>query len=326
MLRFLQSIFNRGAKREKYPETTVRAAIERVAEKIDPWLAAASDYKYKLRPAVILSLDHAARLVNSLPPPIPVEFGPNGSCATLAVFFDSTSEMLNTLKSDNSLAGYLRDHKTSSKRITALLMMEKSEKTIFGAELTGNVVARDVAQSTVTFLNQRFLEPADNENETRRKLEVRAFDHLLRLAHRRVFTAKSVRTNLEKSRSLLQSKIDLLKRTEEPHHDPVSSNILCIAETEEQLVHVEAKLKEQGREDKILDVYLDMAIDILSHPEENLWETTQQMILDQRGIRQTQPKENYCELTFQELCNSDGQRWVMFLITLPVDDLRKFCG
>lgn len=326
MLRFLQSIFTRGAKQEKYPETTVQAALDRVAEKIDPWLTAASDYKYKLRPAVILSLDHAARLVNSLPPPIPVEFGPNGTCASLAVFFDSTSEMLNTFKNDRDLNGYLRDHKSSSKRITALLMMEKSEKTIFGAELTGNVVARDVAQSTVTFLNQRFLEPAENEQETRRKLEARTFDHLLRLAHRRVFTAKSVRKELEKSRTLLQSKIDLLKRTEEFPHDPVSSNILCIAETEEQLVRVEAKLKELGREDKILDVYLDLAIEVLSHPEENLWETTQQMILDQRGIMRAQPKENYCELTFQELCNSEGQRWVMLLITLPVEDLRKICG
>ncbi len=326
MLRFLQSIFSRGAKQEKYPETTVRAAIERVAEKIDPWLTAASDYKYKLRPAVILSLDHAAKLVSRLPPPIPIEFGPNGSCASLAVFFASTSEMLNTFKRDRDLTGYLRDRKPSSKLITALLMMEKSEKTIFGAELSGNVVVRDVAQSTVTFLNQRFLEPADTEKETRRKLEVRAFDHLLRLAHRRVFTAKSVRKDLEKSRTLLQSKLDLLKRTEGNPHDPLSSNIPSITETEEQLVQVEAKLNEQGSEDKILDVYLDIAIEILSHPEENLWETTQQMILDQRGIMRAQPKENYSEFTFQELCNSDGQRWVMFLVTLPVDDLRKICG
>lgn len=325
MLRFLQSIFSRGAIQEKYPETTVRAAIERVAEKIDPWLTAASDYKFKIRPAVILSLNHAARLVSNLPPPIPVEFGPTGSCDSLAVFFASTSEMLNTFKSDRELIDYLRNNKPYSKQITALLMMEKSEKTIFGAELSGNVVVRDVAQSTVTFLNQRFLEPADNEKETRRKLEIRAFDHLLRLAHRQVFTAKSVRKDLEKSRALLQSKLDLLKGTEEKSHDPLSNNIPAIAETEEQLVQVEAKLKEQGSEDKILDVYLDIAIDILSHPEENLWETTQQMILDKRGIMRAQPKENYSEFTFQELCNSDGQRWVMLLVTLRVDDLRKIC-
>jgi len=55
--------------------------------KTDPWLGAVTDYKYKLRPAVITSLDHVVRLANNLPPPIAAEFGPDGSCPSLAAFF-----------------------------------------------------------------------------------------------------------------------------------------------------------------------------------------------------------------------------------------------
>lgn len=68
MLRLLRSIFGVGAKQEKYPEKMVRETIERVAEKTDPWLKAALDYNYKLRPVVLLSLDHVVELVKNLPP------------------------------------------------------------------------------------------------------------------------------------------------------------------------------------------------------------------------------------------------------------------
>jgi hypothetical protein len=324
MLQLLRHIFGCSAKQEKYPKATIREAIERTIERTDPWLKVVSGYKIKLRPAIILSLDHAARLVNSLPPPILVEFGPNGSCPSLAAFFTTTAEMLKTFQKDRDLTSYLRDHKPASKQIIALLMMEKAEKIIFGAELSGNVVSRDVPQTSVTFLNQRFLEPSDNGKDTRRKLESRAFDHLLRIAHMQIATTKSVRKDLERSQTILQSKLALLKSGEENLHGPESNNIQSIAATEEQLQQVEAKLIAQGRADKVLDTYLDIAINVLSHPEEHLWETVQHIILDQGGIKRAQAKENDSEFDLQELSNSVGQQWVMLLIALPIDDLRKF--
>ncbi len=324
MLQFLRHIFGCNAKQEKYSKATIRQAIERTIERTDPWLKVVSGYKIKLRPAIILSLDHAAKLVNSLPPPIPVEFGPNGSCPSLAVFFTTTAEMLKTFQKDRDLTGYLRDNKPASNQIIALLMMEKAEKTIFGAELSGNVVSRDVPQTSVTFLNQRFLEPADNEKDTRRKLESRAFDHLLRIAHMQIATTKSARKDLERSQTILQSKLSLLKSGEENLHGPESNNMQSIAAIEEQLQQVEAKLVAQGRADKVLDAYLDIAINVLSHPEEHLWQRVQHIILDQRGIKRAQAKENDSEFDLQELSNSEGKQWVMLLIALPIDDLRKF--
>ncbi|MHC1697517.1 MAG: hypothetical protein AB9919_05525 [Geobacteraceae bacterium] len=324
MLRILKSIFGCGAKQEKFPESMVKEAIERVADKTDPWLRAAVDYSYKLRQAVLLSLEHAKKLVNRLPSPISLKFDPSGYCPTLAVFFANQAEMLNTLHNDRELASYLRNHEPAAKQITALLLMEKSEKTIFGAELSGDLVTRDVPQTSVTFQNQRFIEPAASERESRRRLESRAFDHLLKIAQKQINTAKSARKDLERRRTLLQSKLTLLQR-EDGHFDEVESESMPgLAEITEQLAQVEAQLKSQGREDKMLNVYLDIAIKILSHPEEHLWETTRHIILDQSGIKRAQPTENCSELILQELCNSEGRHWVTLLVTLPVDDLRKF--
>jgi hypothetical protein len=325
MLRLLKAIFGRGAKQEKYSESTVIDAIERVAEKTDPWLRSVSDYTYKLRQAVIISLEHVEGLVNRLPPPISITIDSKESCSEIAVFFANRGEMLTTFRNDRELAGYLRGHEPASKQITALLMMEKSEKTIYGAELSGNVVARDVPQTSVTFQNQRFLEPAESEKETRRRLENRAFDHLLKLAQRQITTAKSTRKDFERRRTLLQAKLTVLQRENEDLAEAELEAMPNVAEILEQLRQVDAQLKELGGEDKMLNVYLDIAIKILSHPEEHLWGTKQHIILDQSGIKRVEPTENSSDFILQELCNSEGRKWVTLLVTLPVDDLRILC-
>lgn len=325
MLRLFKSILGRGVKKEKYPEAMVTDAIERVAEKTDPWLRSVSDYRYKLRQSVIISLEHVEGLVNRLPPPLSITFDSNESCSALAVFFTNREEMLKKFQNDQELAGYLRDHEPASKQITALLMMEKVEKTIFGAELSGDVVARDVPQTSVTFQNQRFLAPAESKNETRRRLEKRAFDHLLKLAQRQITTAKSTRKDLERRQTLLQAKLTVLQRENEDLTDAELEGMPNVAEILAQLRQVEAQLKELGGEDKMLNVYLDITIKILSHPEEHLWGTKLQIILDQSGIKRAQTTENSREFVLQELCNSEGRKWVTLLVTLHVDELRNFC-
>ncbi len=325
MLRLLKAIWGRGVRQAKYPESTVKEAIERVAEKTDPWLRSVSDYTFKLRQAVIISLEYVEGLVNGLLPPISVKFDSNESCSGLAVFFTSRDEMLKAVQNDRELAGYLREHETASKQITALLLMEKSEKTIFGAELSGNVVARDVPQTSVTFQNQRFLEPAESENETRRRLENRAFDHLLKLAQRQITTAKSTRKNLERRRTLLQAKLTVLRREYEDLAEDELEAMPDVAEILGQLKQVEAQVKELGAEDKMLNVYLDIAVKILSRPEEHLWGKKQHIILDQSGIKRAHPTEYSSEFILQELCNSEGRKWVTLLVTLSADDLRNLC-
>ena len=326
MLNILKAIFGDKTKKERYPEAVVREAIERVVEKTDPWFRAVFDYKYRLRQAVILSLDHVENLISRLPPPLPIEFGPNLECPSLAAFFDSHADMLNAFRKDRKLADFLRDLDQNSTQVTALMMMEKSEKTIFTAELSGNIVARDVPQTSVSFLNQRFLEPAESENEVRHRLKNRAFDHLLKIAHKRLNRAKADRKELERWQTLFQSKLALLKREDGSPDESGFTGTTNAADILGQLKQIEAKLKEQGGEDKLLSVYLDIARDVLSHPEQHLWETEQHMILDHSGIKRAQPTVNGSEFTLQELCNSEGQQWAMLLITLSVDDLRAICG
>lgn len=321
MWQFLQTIFGYRKKQGKHPESLIRKAIERAADGTDPWLKAVSGYRRKLRPAVTLSLDHVTRLSNSLTPPIQAHIGKNGTPSPLAAFFSSPTEMRDFFRNDRTLNAFLRELKPTPEQITALLIMEKSEKIIYGAELSGDIVVRDIPQVTVTFHGHRLLEPAIDENSARDRLRHRAFDHLLTIALRQITSAKTERKDLERRRTLLHAKLSLLQRGEWGFHDSPSAEIPTVAGIEAQLSQIEAKLLELGREDHVLEAYLDILINVLSHPEEHLWDIKQCLILDQMGIKRTGPADNGCEITLHELFNSEGRQWVISLVTLAVEEL-----
>lgn len=324
MLKLLIDIFGFGKDRKKYPKALVNEALEKTIDGTDPWLRAVGGYKRKLRPAILRSLDHVAALVNSLAPPIHAHFNDNGSSPSLAAFFVSTNEMLDTFRSDRTLNAYLQEQSGSSGEVVALLMMEKHEKTIFGAELTGDVVVRDVPQLTVNFLSHRIQEPSENEELARRRLERKAFDHLVGIAHQHVADIKSKRKDLERRRTLLQSKLGLMQRGIAEYADDESAGLPSRKEIEEQLGQLVEELRQLGGDDRMLDTYLNAVIGVLSHPEEHIWETKQCLILDHQGIKRTHlAGEDDCEITLHEFFTSQGRRWVLSLIALPLDELRR---
>jgi hypothetical protein len=322
MLRFLQSIFG-GVEQGRYPESLVKAAIERAADGTDPWLRAVSGYKKKLRPAVLRAIDHVVTLVNGLPPPIAASYGCYGNDARLKAFFMSTAEMRQILGSDRNLADFLKGEGGSVSQVIALLMMEKQEKVGFGAALSGDVVVHDVPLVTVSFVGHRLIDPSENEEKTRRQLMRRAYDHLLSIALGCITIVKGEREDLERRRALLQSKLELLQRggwgfeetgsTEKPHS----------AVLEEQLAQIEAKLQEVGGDDRMLQVYLGIVADVLGRPEEYLWAGQETLIVDRLGIKRSEPADDAPELTLGVLSNAAGQKRVVTLVALSGEALRS---
>jgi hypothetical protein len=195
-----------------------------------------------------------------------------------------------------------------------------------GAELSGEIVMRDVPQKTVTFEFRRLLDPSANEVETRRHLMRRAFDHLLSLALRRISAVKTERETLERHRTLLQSKLDLLQRAGWGFDENGSGECLDLATVEGKLSQIEGQLMELGGDDRMLEVYLDIVIDVLGRPEEHLWSKRESIIVDRMGIMRTQTAPDAPELTLDILCNAEGRSLVISLIALSGDELREIVG
>ena len=322
MLKFLQSIFGTVDK-GRYSEALVKEAIERAVDGTDPWLRGVSGYKKKLKPAVIRAIDHVIALVEGLPPPLAAGLANYDDDPRLRTFFMSTAEMRKVYATDRNLAEFRRGPDGDVPQVIALMFMEKREGVTLGAELSGDIVMRDVPQVTVTFEGHRLIDPTGDEGKTRRQLMRRAFDHLLSLALRRIAAVKSERQDLERRRSLLEAKLNLLQRGGWGFDETAAAQGLTVAGLEEGLGQIEAQLLELGGDDRILELYLNIVVDVLGRPEEHIWSRKETLIVDRLGIRRSQSAFDAPELTLDVLWNAEGQSLVASLVALPGDELRR---
>jgi len=321
MLKLLQSIFG-TAKEGSYPESLVNEAIERAVDGTDPWLRSVSGYKKKLRPAVIRAIDHVVALVNNFPSPLPVGLGTFDDDDRLKGYFISAKHMKNVFSKDLSLAEFLQGPAGDSPQIVALLAMEKEEKVIFGAELSGDIIIRDVPKLTVSFDAHRCVDPDADEDKARRMLMRRAFDHLLSLALKRLSFVKSERKDLERRRTLLQAKLNLLER-EGWGFDSGSGEKLSAAEVEERLGQIEAQLEEFGGDSSESENYLQLVADVLGKPEEYLLGTNETIFVDRMAIKHNEPSDDTTALTYTELRNAEGRQLVVILVSFRSEELRR---
>jgi len=313
MLVFFKPIFSKKAT-DGYPEALIKDVIEHAVDSTDPWIRSVSSYKRKLRPAVLRTMNYVGALVDNMAPVILVKQGSYISDSRLRPFFISSSDMWKVLESCMTSSGFLRGQEGNAPWIYALLTMRKIEKSVLGAEVVGVITLRDVLQHAVSFESHRLLDPAQSEEETRSKLKIRAFDHLLRLAHRRITLVKSERGKLERHREILQSKLNLLTRGAWGFWDSTVDKDADIADLEVSVAKTEAALSGLGGNDKVLDSYLDVVIDVLGRPDENIWMNKETLIIDRTGILYSEPADGTQNVGLDVVCDSSD----MSLVVLPV--------
>jgi hypothetical protein len=320
MLRLLRSIFSR-AEQGKYPESLVTEAIERAVDGTDPWLRSVSGYKKKLRPAVLHAIDHVVALVNSLPPAMPVSFADSADDPRLKSFFVSTAAMKKVFNTDRTLGEFLSGDGGAAPQVVALMMMEKEEKVMFGAELSGDIIIRDVSKLTVSFDGHRCIDPSPDEATTRRLLMRRAYDHLLSLALKRLTFVKSERKDLEKRRTLLQAKLNLLEREGWGFDVAADGEKLSIAAIEERLDQLETELQQFGGDDCDSEACLQIVADLLGKAEEYLLAKSDTIFINRMGVKQNEASSDAPPLTFSELRNAEGRSLAVVLIAMSREEL-----
>lgn len=322
MLRILRAMFGRNSQ-GSYPESLIRQAIERAVDGTDPCLRAVSGYRKKLRPAVVRAIDHVVRMVDALPPPVPVQLSGSELDRNLKGYFISVRELQQFLTRDKALADFMEGRSAGQARVIVLLAMEMQQRGVFGAGLSGEIVVRDMPMVTVSFEGHRFLDPGLDEAATRRSLKIRAFDHLLGLALKRLAFVKSERDDLERHRTLLQAKLNLFERQGwgfDPSNPAGQSSQEGI---EEQLGQIETQLQELGGDSGEFEVYLQVVGDVMGNPDQFLVARNETIFLDSMGIRQSEASGTGRELPLVEIVNAEGRRLVVMLVDFEIEDLRR---
>jgi len=310
MWSLFHSIFGIPEEDECYPDTLVNAAIERAVDGTDPWVRGLSGYRKKLRPAVLAAIDHVVTLVDGLAPPRPATRDGYGRDPLLQAMFLSSEQMRQVLR--DQLAAQSFEGGTAC----ALLVMDLAQRGTFGVDLVGDTIVRDVPQVTVRFANHRLLDPTGTEDETRRLLKRRAFDHLLSLALRRMVAVKEIREGLDNRRALLQAKLDVLQRGNWGFDLGKPQKPANIVDLEAQFNEIEAQLQRVGRDDQAIEVALGLLTDVLGRPQEHLWGERATLVVDRMGIKRAAASDEAPELQLEQLHNAEGRSIVATLVEI----------
>jgi hypothetical protein len=301
-MKLFQSIFGRGETRGRYPESLIEAAIERAVDGTDSRLRLLPGYRKRLRKPVIQAIDHVIPLVDAISAPVVAGRSEHGTEPRLAAMFASAEDMLDIFGRDTALADFLASPEgANSPRVTTLVLAERVEKNILGMDLVGDQVRRDVQQVAVSFTAHRLLDPRGSEEETRRQLKRRAFDHLLSLALTRIAEVRVERGGWG---------------FDAPEAGHTDAAVLAI-----ELDAVTVQLDALGADEGVLQAHLEIVAELLNEAAHQLWSEEITLYLDPMNIQRDAQNPSARRIVLQELHNARGRRAAMLPISLAPGDL-----
>jgi hypothetical protein len=325
MLKLFQSIFRPGAdKLGTYPEDLIERAIERAVDGTDRRLRAVSGHKKRLRPAVIHAIDHVVALVDSLPPPLELDGRRYGADAELSAYFASVDHMNEMLSRDAEMRQWQKSPESMvAERVFALLTMELHERNVLGVALDGNELRHDVAQVTASFNKHRMVDPTAAEDDTRRLLKRRAFDHLLTLALGGIAEAHGERGDLQRERDLLRTKQATLASGHWGFGNDTNGGADATPPDpralEQRIKEIDAQLSALST--GLLQSHLDVLVDVLAKAEQNLRSESGTLCIDRQGVKQSQSSGLATPITLTTLHNATGRSLVVRLTSMARADL-----
>lgn len=321
MLQLFQSIFGSSREDTPYPDELIKRGIERAVDGADPRLRALPGYQKKLRAAVINALDHVVALVDSLPAPLELNSAAYVTDPELLAYFASATHAQEILTLDPELNQWRESPDGAAPHIVMLLLMEMEERNVFGMALEGDMLRRDVAQTTVNFAHHRLADPADAEEDTRRLLKRRAFDHLLMLALKRIAAAHTERTDLERERTLLRRKSAALAAGRWGFDETQGGAPQDPRALQQQLADIETQLKELGAGTGLLNSHLNIVVDVLTQAEQNFWISQSSLIVNRMHVKQAQASAQAPEINLTVLNTATGRRLIARLVAIARDEL-----
>ncbi len=290
MLQFLSSLFKSAPDQSGgLDDALIEKAIERAVAGTDQRVRALRDYQKLLRDPVEKAVAHVITLVDSLPSPVSISPQAFSEDSRIRAFFVSTEHLGKTIGGFNSVRDILSVATVlPPDDIYGLMTMAKVERKVFGMELEGDNLRRDVLQVSVNFSNHRFLGATDNELDTRRELKIKAFDFLLQKALERITGERSKRLELDRQRRLLQQKLDAMKAGQwglgemlDDSESPRPSH----AKLEEKINSIDIELGQFPSDKLSLEESLAHVADTLIRPHDWLSVRENCLCLDYRGIK-----------------------------------------
>lgn len=312
----------RAAARDR--EAEVLLAIEHVVDEINPKLRAVSNYRKKLKQAVERALAHSTEIVASLPGPIEVNKSRWNSDPMLRAFFTGVEDMRQVLSGNREVHDYFAADRSGQSHCYALLNMERSERTVLGIESSGNIIKRDVLQTSVSFRDRKVVDLDASESHLREDLEKRAFEVLVAYVLEHITGLIAARHSLNEQKLLLDMQLRL-KQVKQASLSPLlegSHKAEGLEALQQQQQHTTQALEQASARLTTLDDYIDRITEVLGHPEQYFRVNPVSMRLSPMNIKhdETSPAPGN-DLALSEYLLGEEIRRILLIIRFPRDEL-----
>jgi hypothetical protein len=298
--------------------------VEHVVDGTDSKIRLVPGYRKKLQDNIQSSLDYADEVVGRFPKAIEVSSRTFTTDPYVNAFFANVPDLQSVFSHSSEVQDYMEDIHENDSGCCALLCMRRTEKTVLGIELSGDMLKKDVRQIAVSFTDHRIYSPAPSEPGTRNGLRHCLFQGLVTNALERIMKLRLASHRMQSRHQMLHSRLRHYTqqlRSAEPGSGTAAKLAHKIAETEREIAVVEENMMNTPA---LLtpQVLLDQVADVFSKPEDFVKMKKVPLRLDKMGIKisdnSPQP-DNKLDLT--EVIIGNELPRVVTLATFPRKEL-----
>jgi hypothetical protein len=248
----------------------IEETIDYLVKMTDARLTLVNHYRQRLSGPVARTLEYLSHLRENTPATHDASSLAWSLDPSLRAFFGRTDDLQSTFQGCTKLRDYAAKASPLDP-IYALLAMEFEEQARFGIGLQGEMVVRDVAQTTLSFSQHRLRLFARNEAELARAISRRLLDELAMIALERMHAEQGQRRELEEHHQLLHARLSTFAQRGAGADSFLGEAGAQISDAEShallrKLEENETRLAALGSPAETLDRQLDYLAQVLAEP------------------------------------------------------------
>ena len=282
-------------------------AIERAVDRVEPRLKQASGYPGRYRGAIARALRYSDQLAGAIPGPLALDPEHFNRDPLVRAIFTMQEDVQRMLLRSKTMREFQRGP-NAGPDIHALMGVRRKEKKVFGMEIEGEVLRRDVAQQSITFSDHILNCIASEESDARALVAWRIFDGLIAQVAGHIESLRQEKARIGQSRDEVLARLHGPRTEGRAALEQEASRLLAELTVATQRLHL-------GR----LPAFFDT---LLRTPETLVRLEQRQFRLDGMGIQRTQVDTGVSHaLTFTDLLGQDRRRWSVALVRFPYQEL-----
>jgi hypothetical protein len=304
----------------------VKELVDQVVQITNPRLRYVPRYESRLTPAVITALDYARGIVDAMPASRAASAEGWTSDPCVHAFFASADDIKQAFSRSDELRAYF-NRNPGSAEVYALLSMEMTEKKILGMALEGEIIRRDIPQTTISFGDYRIRFCKPTEPDLRQEIRQRIVDQLALEGLAYVAEDRTSREQFEKERALLKVRLRLLERQGAGMKSALGGTDLA---SQSELTRLQAQIAENSQNlanagvgAEILERELERIREVLAQPGQNFPISAKRLCLDRMNVvlEDNNPQGTMIEFTVGQTIGSRPQKRAFALTSFLRQDL-----